>query len=165
MQEEWLDVVNANDQVVGRATRQDVHFRGLIHRACHIFVYRPSGELFVQKRSDTKDNEPGLWDSSCAGHVDSGEDYLNCAVRELHEELGLTIEPQELTFRFMLPPKVETGNEIAAVYTLVTNADLRLDPEEVADGTWALPARVNAWINEKPGELTLVFRQIWHRLQ
>ena len=165
MVDEWLDVVTADDQVIGRATRQDVHARGLIHRACHVFVFRPDGQLFVQKRSEHKDNEPGRWDSSCAGHVDSGEDYLQCAVRELFEELGLRVLPDALDYRFTLPPLAETGRELAAVYTTITDDTLTLDPDEVADGVWLSSDQVNHWIADSPEDMTLVFRQIWHKLR
>ena len=164
MDDEWLDVVTENDEVIGRATRRDVHARGLMHRACHIFVFRSSGELFIQKRSELKDNEPGLWDSSCAGHVDSGETYEACAVRELHEELGLRITAEDLKYQFMMPPLAETGFELATVYTVLSDQTLHLDPDEVADGVWLAPAQVTQWVRQTPEELTLVFRQIWQQL-
>ena len=57
----------------------------------HVLVFNSRGEIFLQKRSMTKDREPGKWDSSSSGHVDSGEDYDACAVRELREEIGLHV--------------------------------------------------------------------------
>ena len=87
--EEWFDVVNERDEVVGRATRREVHARGLLHRAVHVLVFDKAGRIFLQKRSMTKDMSPGLWDSSCSGHVDSGEDYDTSATRELGEEIGV----------------------------------------------------------------------------
>src|SRR4051812_48340723 len=89
MSEEWFDIVDTADEVIGRATRREAHARGLWHRAVHVLVFNAAGQLFLQKRSLKKDMSPGLWDSSCSGHVDSGEDYDTSAVRELGEELGL----------------------------------------------------------------------------
>ena len=91
MTQEFFDVVNERDEVIGRATRSDVHARGLLHRAVHIMVYNSRGEVFLQKRSMKKDRQPGLWDSSSSGHVDSGEDYDACTVRELREDGGSVI--------------------------------------------------------------------------
>ena len=71
--------------------RSEVHRLGLLHRAVHVLVFNSRGEIFLQKRSMTKDREPGKWDSSSSGHVDSGEDYDACAVRELREEIGLIV--------------------------------------------------------------------------
>src|SRR6266568_6541317 len=91
MAEEIFDVVDEHDRVVGRETRGDVHRRGLMHRAIHVLVFNSRGEVFLQKRSMKKDRQPGLWDSSASGHVDSSEDYDACAVRELREEIGLEL--------------------------------------------------------------------------
>jgi isopentenyldiphosphate isomerase len=90
MPEEIFDVVNERDEVIDARPRREVHRLGLKHRAIHVLVFNARGETFLQKRSMTKDREPGKWDSSSSGHVDSGEDYDACAVRELREEIGLT---------------------------------------------------------------------------
>ena len=88
MSEEIFDVVDERDEVVGRNTRNEVHRLGLQHRAVHVLVFNSRGEIFLQKRSMQKDRQPGLWDSSASGHLNCGEDYDACAVRELGEELG-----------------------------------------------------------------------------
>ena len=64
MPEEIFDVVNERDEVVGQNTRREVHRLGLKHRAVHVLVFNARGEIFLQKRSMTKDREPGKWDSS-----------------------------------------------------------------------------------------------------
>ena len=86
-----FDVVNERDEVIGQATRPEVHRRGLMHRATHVLVFNSRGQVFLQKRSLKKDRQPGLWDSSASGHLDCGEDYDACAVRELREEIGLEL--------------------------------------------------------------------------
>src|SRR6266571_6880500 len=91
MSEEIFDVVNEHDEVTGQQTRSEVHRLGLKHRAVHVLVFNDRGEVFLQKRSMKKDRQPGVWDSSASGHVDTGEDYDACAVRELGEELGLHV--------------------------------------------------------------------------
>src|SRR6516164_8309470 len=88
MPEEIFDVVDENDHVIDRKPRNEVHRLGLMHRAVHVLVFNPCGEIFLQKRSTKKDRQPGVWDSSASGHVDSGEDYDSCAIRELGEELA-----------------------------------------------------------------------------
>ena len=86
--EEIFDLVNERDEVVGQATRSEVHAKRLMHRAVHILVFSPEGKLLLQRRSKTKDQCPDVWGTSCAGHVDSGEDYDSSARREYGEELG-----------------------------------------------------------------------------
>ena len=68
-QNELLDVVNSDNQVIGQNTRGEIHRLNQRHRACHMIVFNSRGEVFVQQRSLSKDNSPGLWDSSSAGHV------------------------------------------------------------------------------------------------
>jgi len=82
MSEEYFDVVDASDQVIGRERRSEVHRRGLFHRAVHVLVFDSHGRLFLQKRSAAKDTFPRKWDSSSSGHLGCGEDYDSCAVRE-----------------------------------------------------------------------------------
>jgi 16S rRNA (adenine1518-N6/adenine1519-N6)-dimethyltransferase len=89
MSEEIFDVVNDRDEIVGRQSRREVHRLGLKHRAVHVVLFNGRGEIFLQKRSMKKDCFPGAWDSSASGHLDVGESYDACAVRELREELGL----------------------------------------------------------------------------
>ena len=98
MSEEIFDVVDANDQVIGQQPRSEVHRLGLRHRAIHLLVFNAKGELFLQKRSMKKDCFPGTWDSSVSGHVDAGEEYGACALREPREEIGLELAavPQRL---------------------------------------------------------------------
>ena len=74
---------------IGQEHRSEVHRLGLKHRAVHMCCsYNTRGAVFLQKRSVTKDTWPGAWDSSASGHLDAGETYDACAVREVREELG-----------------------------------------------------------------------------
>ncbi len=91
-QEEVYDVVNENDEVIGRATRKEVHSDPkLIHRAAGVYIFNKKKHLLMQKRSATKDMFPGYWVFSVGGHVDSGDTYEKTALRELHEELGVNV--------------------------------------------------------------------------
>lgn len=102
--DELFDVVDEQDRVTGQAARREVHARGWRHRAVHLLVVNAQGQVFLQKRSMTKDLFPGIWDSSAAGHVGAGEDYDGTAVRELEEELGLKLPPPSgVGYRYLLP--------------------------------------------------------------
>ncbi len=158
--EELLDVVDADDRVVGTATRGEIHARGLMHRAVHVLVFNRAGDLFLQKRSLAKDENPGLWDSSAAGHVDSGEDYLACARREIGEELGLDGEI-ELAVLFKLPASPVTGFEHCTVYRAVHDGPLQLDPAEIDDGAWINAAAMDARVAAEDPQLTDSLRLIW----
>ena len=162
--DELLDVVDENDQVVGVKTRGEIHTEGLMHRAVHILVFNPRGELFLQKRSMLKDEQPGKWDTSAAGHVDSGEDYLDCARRELAEELGIVVghPPQHL---FKLPATPATGYEHCNVYRYDHDGPLDLQPEEIDDGAWIDPADMDRRVDADAAELTDAICLIWRRFR
>lgn len=162
---EILDIVNENDDVVGALSRDEIHRDGLIHRASHMLLFNSAHQVFLQKRSMSKDNDPGLWDSSSAGHVDTGESYRQCAVRELEEELGLIISTDDLTMRFKLRPVSATGMEFAVVYTLISDQPLTLDSTEIDDGKWLNLDNVDFWIAERPQDLSAAFKLIWQRLR
>src|SRR5208283_1287336 len=115
MSEEIFDIVNERDEVVGQASRKEVHARGLWHRAVHVLVFNSRGEVFLQKRSMLKDTAKGKWDSSSSGHLDRGEDYDDCAVRELREELGLSAGPAPRRL-FKLDACPDTGWEFCWIY-------------------------------------------------
>ncbi|HVU26505.1 MAG TPA: NUDIX domain-containing protein [Verrucomicrobiae bacterium] len=163
MSEEIFDVVNERDEVIGRQPRSVVHAQGLLHRAVHVLVFNSRGEVFLQKRSMKKDRQPGVWDSSCSGHVDSGEFYDETAVRELREEIGLKINspPQKL---FKVDACAETDAEFVRVYRCESEGPFQLHPEEIETGGWFAPEFVSKWISEKPQEFATAFVLIWKML-
>ena len=159
---ELLDVVDADDRIVAVKTRGEIHARGLMHRAVHILVFNSGGELFLQKRSMSKDEQPGKWDSSAAGHVDSGEAYIDCARREIREELGIDAR-HDLQELFKLPASKETGFEHCMVYRYLHDGPLRLDPDEIDDGRWLDPLEMDDEVARAAPELTDAVRRIWAR--
>lgn len=160
--EEWFDVVNERDEVVRRATRREVHATGLWHRAVHVMVFDRAGGVFLQRRSMRKDLSPGLWDSSCSGHLDAGEAYDAAAIRELREEIGVQVAPGEGPERWFRVEACEpTGWEFVWVYRLRHDGPILLNPDEIQYGEWVPPAEVSARIVAKPGDYCPSFKLIW----
>jgi len=159
-EDEFFDVVDGNDAVVGRVARREVHARGLLHRAVHVLVFDGAGRVFLQRRSMKKDIAPGMWDSSCSGHVDSGESYDAAAVRELAEELGLRIVSVPKRF-LRVEAGRETGWEFVWVYRLVHPGPFVLNPEEIDGGAWHAIDEVTRLIAEHPDDYSPSFRHIW----
>jgi isopentenyldiphosphate isomerase len=131
---ELFDVVDDGDRVIGRAPRRQVHARGLRHRAVHVLVFDLTGRLYVQKRCSTKDTFPGCYDSSASGHLNSGEDYDKCALRELREELALVIPRRHLRRHFKIPACQQTGWEFVWVYSVHGDYRPVPNPDEIESG-------------------------------
>ncbi len=89
-QNEIVQIVDRANQIIDSAPRSVMRERHLIHRASYILVFNSKNELFLQKRTMTKDVFPGTWDIAAGGVVLAGESYEESAIRELDEELGVT---------------------------------------------------------------------------
>jgi isopentenyl-diphosphate Delta-isomerase len=167
MTEEIFDVVNERDEVIGQAPRKEVHTRKLLHRAVHVLVFNARGQIFLQKRSMLKDTANGKWDSSASGHLDTGEDYDVCAVREVREEIGLDIKatgaspPLKRILR--IEACKETGWEFVWVYRCASEGPFELHPEEIERGDWFAPEEVSRWVAERPEDFASAFRLIWEK--
>lgn len=159
---ELFDIVDAQDRVIGQATRGEVHARGLWHRAVHVWVFNRAGELFQQQRSLKKDMSPGLWDSSCSGHLDAGEEYDPAAARELAEELGLRLSTAPMRW-LRFEACAQTGWEFGWVYRVEHEGPFVLHPEEIQAGRWVAPAELDHLVRTRPDDFCPAFRLIWSR--
>jgi 16S rRNA (adenine1518-N6/adenine1519-N6)-dimethyltransferase len=121
-----------------------------------MLVANQEGELFLQKRSIWKDKNPGLWDSSSAGHVDSGETYLQAAERELSEELGIKTPLESIG---CLPCSEETGWEFIEVFHATHEGPMTLPAMEVETGAFFPIAQVREWTAKYPKDFSPVFLQ------
>ena len=98
---ELLDLLDENGEPSGQVRERTlVHLNGDWHRTSHVWVVRRrrdgGHDLLLQKRSREKDSFGGCYDISSAGHIPAGQDYLESALRELKEELGIAAEPEDL---------------------------------------------------------------------
>lgn len=101
---ELIDVLNENGVKTGKiASRDEVHQKGLWHRAIVVAIINEKNEILLQQRSANKEKNANMWDISAAGHISAGQDSLMAATREINEEvsvnLGFNVEVKE--FRFM----------------------------------------------------------------
>ncbi|WP_426430064.1 NUDIX hydrolase [Winogradskyella sp. HB-48] len=96
--DEYIDIVTATGEPTGKtALKSEAHKNGWYHNTIHLWLYTKKGEILLQQRSHKKVIHPLLWDVSAAGHIDAGESFLNAVLRETKEEIGLTLQPKELT--------------------------------------------------------------------
>jgi O-acetyl-ADP-ribose deacetylase (regulator of RNase III)/isopentenyldiphosphate isomerase len=134
---EWIDLLDG-----GIKPKSDVHRDGDWHVAAHVWIVTPDGRVLLQRRSHLKENWPGYWDVSAAGHLSSGESPVEAAVRETFEELGLRIAPSELEHiavvreESVLRDGTYIDNEVHEVFVVYRDVDLSaltLQADEVDD--------------------------------
>ena len=145
---EIFDITDDNGFPTGETvSRSDAHDNGIPHRTAHIWIVRKQGESYqvlLQKRSANKDSFPSMYDTSSAGHIQAGDEPLESAQRELHEELGIRADEGDLSFagKFHISYEMEfhgkmfRDNEIAFVYVYekpVDETKLVLQTEEVEE--------------------------------
>ncbi|HEY0792315.1 MAG TPA: 16S rRNA (adenine(1518)-N(6)/adenine(1519)-N(6))-dimethyltransferase RsmA [Chthoniobacterales bacterium] len=156
---ESLQVVDEQDRPVRGLNRAMVHQERHLHRAVHVLLLNPAGELYLQRRSFAKDRYPGRWDSSAAGHVDCGETYADCATREVSEELGLTAR---LELVGKLAASEATGQEFVEVFCGQVSERPMPNPLEIdAFGAFSLEV-VNAWLARCPQDFAPAFVSCYH---
>ena len=99
---EYFDVVDDMGNPTGiTVERERAHAEGVPHRTAHVWIVRRKNEkvqILLQKRCENKDSFPGCYDISSAGHIPAGVEYIDSAIRELKEELGVDIRPEALVY-------------------------------------------------------------------
>jgi len=157
---EILEIVDSYDNVIGTGTRGEIHRKGFFHRAVHLFVFNPAGQVYIQRRSCSKDRHPGKLDSSAAGHVDPGETYEETAIRELREELGIQAEVKEI---LRVPASIQTDNEHVVLFQVETESEPVPNPEEIQWGAWLSRERVSKLMDESPDDFVPAFVLLWKK--
>ena len=161
---EIFDVVDENDNVIDQQLRHIVHQKKLLHRSVHALVFDESYRMYIQKRSMSKDTNPGLWDTSVGGHVDSGESYDKALIRETQEELGIVLTqiPPRL---FKLSPCEDTGYEFIWIYKIVHDGEVIPCPIEISEGRWVDYQELLYWIQQTPALFTSSLLMILNQLE
>lgn len=159
MPEEHFDVVDEHDQVLQQLPRSQVHRQQLLHRAVHVFLFRSDGRLLIHRRTDSKEEFPSVWTSSCSGHVSAGDDYDTTAPRELQEELQVSVQSLKLLHKFAAC--ADTSWEFTVLYEGHSDATVTPDPEEIADVRELSLAEIHAWLEQAPEEFSPAFRLLF----
>ena len=148
---EYLDIVTEDGTPTGKKVdRNTAHSDGILHRTAHVWVVRNINgryEIMLQKRSMNKDSFPGKYDTSSAGHMPAGSEYLESAIRELDEELGIEATPNQLHYAGMFRTQYEKefhgrlfkDNEVTKVFVYmepVNIEELSLQESEVEEVRW-----------------------------
>lgn len=159
---ELFDIVDEDDNVIRTAPRSACHGNpALIHRVAHVLVVNAKGDVLLQKRSPHKDIQPGKWDTSVGGHLDPGETYYDAALREMHEELGLSRLP--LTFLYKSKIRNEIESENVATYLTRYDGEVAWNTREIDAVRYWSAEEIDAAIGT--GVFTPNFEEEWAMYQ
>jgi isopentenyldiphosphate isomerase len=144
--DELVALLDSDGRVCGSAPRSVMRRDNLRHAATGVLVRNSAGDIYVHRRTATKDVYPSYYDFAAGGVVAAGEDPYDAVVRELDEELGITgVELVKL-------PEGDYADDNttyhAYLYSCVWDGPIKHQPSEVAWGAWMTPAELIAKLDD-----------------
>lgn len=143
-EDELLDLVNKNDEIIGTIWRSEYNRLesedlGYI-RAVEMFIVNDKKELWIPKRTAHKKIAPNGLDFSVGGHVSSGESYLEAILKEIREELNISLSESDLEFIETIGP--DANRYIRKLYVYRSNDTPEYNPDDFVSASWLRPAAV-----------------------
>lgn len=141
--DEILDIVNAQDQVIGQMPRSEIYKRGMSNfRVVNVFIGNSMGQLWVPRRTENKKLFPMCLDMSMGGHVTAGETYEEALCRELKEELRMDISEYPYEYLGQLTPEGHGVSAFMKVYRIYTDETPNYNKDDFAESFWLFPNEI-----------------------
>jgi isopentenyl-diphosphate Delta-isomerase len=156
-----IALVDENDKIIGFDAKDEVHKKGLLHRAFSIFVFNSKNQLLLQKRAVSKYHSGGLLTNTCCSHLVENVDFENYMHQRLREEMGFDCE---LSFRFSFTYRIEFDNglteyETDHVYTGIWDGIPKPNPDEADGFLWMDFEELKKDVEKSPEKYTYWFRE------
>lgn len=164
MEDEYLDVVDNNDRVVGKKLRSELIKSGQKnYRVVNIFLLNPRGEVWLPRRTKDKKYFPDCYDFSCGEHVTPGENYEEAALRGLKEELNIELPKDKLLFLGKFTPK-EGVSSFMKIYKVLTREEPQYNKKDFSSASFVSLDKLERMMFTKPDKFKDDFPKVYKLL-
>lgn len=165
-EEDYVILVDTNDNEIGTMKKMEAHQKAVLHRAISVFICNSNGEWLLHKRAMEKYHSNGLWTNTSCSHPFPGESNIDAAIRRLREEMGLEADLEEI-FNFTYKEPLDnnlTEYELDHVFFGITDDLPLINQNEVADWKYISFRNLAEDIEKQPENYTIWFRKIYKRV-
>jgi isopentenyl-diphosphate delta-isomerase len=165
--DEYVILVDHNDQVLGSMEKMEAHQKGKLHRAFSIFIFNHHGHLLLQQRALSKYHSVGKWTNTCCSHPHPGEVVHDAANRRLMEEMGMTCKLRPV-FNFIYQANLDLGmieHEFDHVFFGVSDAIPKVNKKEVMDYKYSELSALEYDIQNNPANYTEWLKACFSRVK
>lgn len=161
--QEYVILVDRDNNPIGKMEKIEAHEKALLHRAFSVFVFNDKDELMLQQRALSKYHSPGLWTNTCCSHQRFGESNIEAGKRRLMEEMGFSVDLEEIT-SFIYKAPFDNGlteHELDHILVGYFNDEPKPNPDEVGDWKWMSIEGVKQDLLDNPQNYTAWFKIIF----
>jgi len=164
MNQEYVILVNEQDEVIGQMEKIEAHEKAVLHRAFSVFILNDKNEIMLQQRAHSKYHSPLLWTNTCCSHQRIDETNIEAGKRRLKEEMGFETDLKEL-FHFVYKAPFDNGlteHELDHVMIGYFDDEPEINSEEVESWKWMAIGDIRQDMQENPDQYTIWFKIIFN---
>lgn len=141
--DEYLDLVDKNDKIIGKMRRSEVYAKNLSNfRTINVFLVNSKGEIWIPRRTAIKRVFPLCLDMSVGGHVESGETYDQAFKREVMEELNIDTDKVDHRILGKVTPHKNDISCFSTIYEIKSDRTPDYNRGDFIEYFWLTPAEV-----------------------